>query len=138
MVCALLLRHPFVHARRELQDETLQGLLGRLTWHDDQSKYNDRKAFDLVAGLFLSEVPGPGDGPLWVRPRSHRTGHAPGCAGAPCSCGCVGAGATHSDLGSSTPFSLACLLGTCETSPLKRSPGYVPWLGRTQMLKRRS
>lgn len=66
-------------------------MLGHLEWHDDQSKYNDRKAFDLVAGVFLSEVPVPASGPLWVRPGSHRTGHAPECAGAPCSCGCVNA-----------------------------------------------
>ena len=52
--------------------EVLDGLLGRLEWHDDLAKYNNSKSFDLVVGVFLSPVPTAACGPLWVQPRSHK------------------------------------------------------------------
>ena len=52
--------------------EVLEGLLGRLEWHDDLAKYNNSKNFDLVVGVFLSPVPTAAGGPLWVQPRSHK------------------------------------------------------------------
>jgi hypothetical protein len=39
--------------------------MGRLTWHTDLDKYNDRKSFDFVLGVFLSPVRAPTDGALW-------------------------------------------------------------------------
>lgn len=36
-------------------------------WHTDAAKYNEKKHFDLVAGVFLSPVKGRCEGNLWVR-----------------------------------------------------------------------
>jgi len=54
----LALRFPLPPLSAELEAEgqqaadadTLEGLLGRLTWHTDTDKYNDRKSFDFVVG----------------------------------------------------------------------------------------
>ena len=35
------------------------------------TRYNDKKTFDLVVGVFLSAVRGPCDGALFVQPGSH-------------------------------------------------------------------
>jgi hypothetical protein len=36
--------------------EALPGLMRKLTWHNDADKYNDKKQFDLVVGIFLSPI----------------------------------------------------------------------------------
>ncbi len=51
--------------------DTLEGLRGRLLWHTDINKYNDRKSFDFVVGVFLLPVRRAQDGALWVLPTSH-------------------------------------------------------------------
>lgn len=43
----------------------------RGSWHTDAAKYNAKKTFDVVVGLFLSDVVRPSDGVLWVQPGSH-------------------------------------------------------------------
>ena len=53
--------------------DSLEGLRGRLLWHTDLNKYNDRKSFDFVVGVFLSPVRRAQDGALWVLPTSHLT-----------------------------------------------------------------
>lgn len=42
-----------------------------LDWHTDAAKYNEKKSFDVVVGIFLSEVGAASDGALFVRPGSH-------------------------------------------------------------------
>ena len=42
-----------------------------LDWHTDAAKYNAKKTFDLVVGLFLTDVLLASDGALWVQPGSH-------------------------------------------------------------------
>lgn len=51
----------------------LAALMPAMQWHSDLGKYNDRKTFDVVVGVFLSPVPEAHDGPLWVLPGSHGT-----------------------------------------------------------------
>jgi len=51
--------------------DSLEGLCSRLLWHTDLNKYNDRKSFDFVVGVFLSPVRTAQDGALWVLPTSH-------------------------------------------------------------------
>lgn len=54
-------------------DDALPALLeaAGLDWHTDAAKYNDKKVFDIVIGIFLSPVRRPSDGALFVRPGSH-------------------------------------------------------------------
>jgi len=40
-------------------------------WHTDAAKYNGKKSFDVVAGIFLSPLEGCAQGNLWVHPGSH-------------------------------------------------------------------
>lgn len=40
-------------------------------WHTDAAKYNEKKRFDLVAGVFLTDLTDPSQGVLWVQPGSH-------------------------------------------------------------------
>lgn len=40
-------------------------------WHTDAAKYNDKKSFDFVVGIFLSDVDTRAAGNLWVQPGSH-------------------------------------------------------------------
>ena len=42
-----------------------------LDWHTDAAKYNDKKTFDVVVGVFLSDVDAASAGALFVRPGSH-------------------------------------------------------------------
>ena len=37
----------------------------------DAAKYNDKKRFDIVVGVFLNELENATDGNLWVKPGSH-------------------------------------------------------------------
>ena len=39
-------------------------------WHTDAAKYNEKKCFDVVAGIFLNEMQGTAEGNLWVQPGS--------------------------------------------------------------------
>ena len=54
-------------------DAALPSLLeaAGLDWHTDAAKYNEKKTFDVVVGIFLSRVSKASDGALFVRPRSH-------------------------------------------------------------------
>ena len=54
-------------------DDALPAMLAAagLDWHTDAAKYNDKKSFDVVVGVFLSDVLRPSDGALFVRPGSH-------------------------------------------------------------------
>ena len=54
-------------------DDALPAMLAAagLDWHTDAAKYNDKKCFDVVVGVFLSPIRHPSDGALFVRPRSH-------------------------------------------------------------------
>eukprot|EP00965_Chrysotila_dentata_P221951 6192686-Pleurochrysis_carterae.AAC.4 len=52
-------------------DAALPSLLQRLEWHTDAAKYNRKKRFDFVLGVFLSAIPRACDGCLWVRRGSH-------------------------------------------------------------------
>lgn len=58
-------------------DDALPGLLGPgasgggLDWHTDAAKYNAKKTFDIVVGLFLTDVLRASEGALWVQPGSH-------------------------------------------------------------------
>ena len=36
-----------LEGQRKADADALEGLLGRLTWHTDTDKYNDRKTFDF-------------------------------------------------------------------------------------------
>ena len=76
--CQLALRFPLPPLPHESRAEqattdadTLDGLRRRLQWHSDINKYNDKKTFDFVVGIFLSPVTQPTDGALWVLPGSH-------------------------------------------------------------------
>ena len=40
-------------------------------WHTDAAKYNEKKSFDFVLGIFLSRVATSADGALFVLPGSH-------------------------------------------------------------------
>ena len=54
-------------------EAALPGLLARASssFHTDAAKYNDKKSFDFVLGIFLSKVATRADGSLWVVPGSH-------------------------------------------------------------------
>ena len=54
-------------------DEALDGLLPQLDWHTDAAKYNDKKTFDIVLGVFLNAIPCASGGNLYVRVGSHHT-----------------------------------------------------------------
>lgn len=71
--CQVALRFPLALPQGAVVgDEALPPLLDRLEWHTDAAKYNEKKRFDLVVGIFLSSVPSPSDGALYVLPGSHR------------------------------------------------------------------
>ena len=79
--CQVALRFPLSPPARGLLDgeAALPMLMPRLSseWHTDAAKYNEKKHFDVVAGVFLSPVKGSCEGNLWVHPGSHiRERHA--------------------------------------------------------------
>ena len=59
-------------------DAALPSLLERagLDWHTDAAKYNEKKRFDVVVGVFLSRVAAAHEGCLYVLPGSHRAERA--------------------------------------------------------------
>lgn len=88
-----------------------------LDWHTDAAKYNDKKTFDVVVGVFLSDVTSPSDGALFVRPGSQCTErHARGA-------GMLTAGALHSQ-GACT--GTAFTTGHGGRATLEVSPGSPP------------
>lgn len=69
--CQVALRFPLALAAGVLStEEALPPLLERLEWHTDAAKYNAKKRFDVVVGVFLSDVQRASDGALWVAPGS--------------------------------------------------------------------
>ena len=75
--CQVALRFPLSPFSAGVTDgeAALPGLLrlsDGLDWHTDAAKYNDKKSFDFVVGIFLSAVGRASEGALMVQPGSQR------------------------------------------------------------------
>ena len=93
--CQVALRFPLAPFAAGVADgaAALPALLqhaGGLDWHTDAAKYNEKKSFDVVVGLFLSSVGAAHDGALMVQPGSQRAERRAREAGE------LGRGALHS------------------------------------------
>lgn len=73
--CQLALRFPLrPFTEGVLDGEAALPLLlphAQLQWHTDAAKYNEKKSFDIVLGVFLNALPSRDRGNLWVQPGSH-------------------------------------------------------------------
>ena len=71
--CQIALRFPLAPFSEGVADgdATFTRLLAKADWHTDAAKYNEKKRFDFVVGVFLSAVTRPSEGALLVKPGSH-------------------------------------------------------------------
>ena len=70
--CQVALRFPLAPFSEGVADgdAAFTRLLAKADWHTDAAKYNEKKRFDFVVGVFLSAVNKPSDGALLVKPGS--------------------------------------------------------------------
>lgn len=74
--CQVALRFPLPPFAEGVVDgeaalDELMGHKGGLDWHTDAAKYNEKKTFDVVAGVFLNDLRTADQGVLWVQPGTH-------------------------------------------------------------------